>query len=103
MASINQGGRKGRNSKTAKNKKELLAAGVTFPTPVTALPGFLENPAYMPSTPDPASFGFNFNAFPPADANNMSFGMETSNMDNDNSQLRIPTFEETLKPVISAT
>lgn len=60
----------------------------------------------MASTPDPASYGFNFNNFSPADTNPLAFGefsMNRTNFENENNQLRIPTFEETLKPVISAT
>lgn len=80
---------------------------MTFSTGVDTLPGFLESSRYMASTPDPGSYGFNFNTFSSGDANPLAFNGECStdrtNFEKDNNQLRIPTFEETLKPVISAT
>ena len=60
----------------------------------------------MANTPDPGSYGFNFNTFSSTDANSLAFAessTDRTNFEKDNNQLRIPTFEETLKPVISAT
>lgn len=72
---------------------------MTFPTPMTALPAFLENGShFMESTPEPAAYAFDFNNFPSADANPLKFNDVTSS-END---LIIPTFVDTLKPVISS-
>ena len=94
-----QGGRKGR-SKNSKNKKELLAAGVTFPSLMTSLPAFLENGShFMENTPKQPEFAFEFSNFLPTDANPLKFNDVTSS-END---LIIPTFVDTLKPVLSSS
>ena len=91
-----QGGRKGR-SKTAKSKKELLAAGVTFSTPVTSLPPFVEPGSHFLESTTQATYPFDLNNFLAADANPLKFNDVTSS-END---LIIPTFVDTLKPVLS--
>ena len=65
---------------------------------MTSLSGFLENGShFMESTPEPATYAFDFNNFLAADANPLKFNDVTSS-DND---LIIPTFVDTLKPVLS--
>ena len=51
----------------------------------------------MESTPEPAAYVFDFNNFPSADANGLKFN-DVASSDND---LIIPTFVDTLKPVLS--
>ena len=99
---MSQGGRKGRG-KSGKNKKELLAAGVTFSTPVTSLPTFLETGAhFMESTTEQAAPGFDFSNFPSSEASRLKFSDVSTTTNSFDSDVIIPTFVETLKPVLTS-
>lgn len=82
-----------------------MAAGVTFPTPMTPIPGFLESGAhFMESTPEATGYGFDFNNFRSMDVHHLKFNdlSATRNGFENESDLIIPTFVDTLKPVISS-
>ncbi|XP_028412983.1 transcriptional activator GLI3-like [Dendronephthya gigantea] len=92
-----RGGRKGRG-KTAKNKKELLAAGVTFNTPMTSLPAFLESSTrFLENTTESSVYPADIVGFSSSEPLNFN---DVSTRDSD---LVIPTFVDTLKPVLSST